>query len=289
MLELLRHNSIVKLIEVFRRKNHLFLVFEYLEKSMLEVLEDQENQNGFSELRTKKFIYQLVKGLVFCHKHGVVHRDIKPENILVNPGTDTIKICDFGFCRFLHEGYEGPKLKGRNMTAYVATRWYRAPENLLGYSEYGAEMDMWAVGCLIAELNSGDPLFPGSNEIDMVQMIQKLLGPFSTEQIEAIGNNDRLKGIKLEQDEEEMTTVEDRFGGLLSKDAIKMMQGLLNLDPSRRFTAEQALQHSWFDEVRDNNDDKYLLELKVDKDQMILQKEGEGGAQTNSSKILNPN
>jgi cyclin-dependent kinase-like len=85
----------------------------------------------------------------------VVHRDIKPENLLINPSDNTLKICDFGFSRPLPQNYKGPRLEGGKMTDYVATRWYRSPELLLGYTDYGPEVDMWAIGCIMGELSDG--------------------------------------------------------------------------------------------------------------------------------------
>lgn len=98
----------------------------------------------------------------------IVHRDVKPENILVS-NQGVIKLCDFGFARLVSSG-------GETYTDYVATRWYRAPELLVGDTRYGRPVDIWAVGCLFAEIMSGDPLFPGESDIDQIYQIMKLLG-----------------------------------------------------------------------------------------------------------------
>jgi cyclin-dependent kinase-like len=153
MLRLLKYKNIVLLKEAFKRKGRLYLVFEYVEKNLLEVLED--NAVGIDPKRLRLFIYQIIKGVTFCHKNYVVHRDIKPENLLINPKDNLLKICDFGFSRPLPHTFQGPRLEGGKMTDYVATRWYRSPELLLGYSEYGPEVDMWAIGCIMGELSDG--------------------------------------------------------------------------------------------------------------------------------------
>lgn len=105
----------------------------------------------------------------------IVHRDVKPENILVS-NQGVIKLCDFGFARLVSSG-------GETYTDYVATRWYRAPELLVGDTHYGRPVDIWAVGCLFAEIMSGDPLFPGESDIDQLYQIMKLLGNKLCQQI----------------------------------------------------------------------------------------------------------
>jgi cyclin-dependent kinase-like len=95
MLRLLKNKYIVLLKEAFKRKGWLYLVFEYIEKNLLEVLED--NAVGIDPKRLRLFIYQIIKGVLYCHMHNVVHRDIKPENLLINPKDNLLKLCDFGF------------------------------------------------------------------------------------------------------------------------------------------------------------------------------------------------
>ena len=109
----------------------------------------------------------MLQALAFLHDLGVVHRDIKPENLLVTKD-DRVKLCDFGFARTLGQ-------EGQPLTSYVATRWYRSPELLLTPS-YGKKVDLWAVGCIMAEMLDGQALFPGDNLIEQIDCIQKVLG-----------------------------------------------------------------------------------------------------------------
>jgi len=136
------------------------LVFEYFEKNLLEILE--ERPRGLPPEAVRKYIYQLLKAVEFCHRQNVIHRDIKPENLLINPSNHDLKLCDFGFARLLQ------KKKGEGeLTDYVATRWYRAPELLLS-NNYGREVDIWAIGCIMGEITDGEALFPGGSEIDQL-------------------------------------------------------------------------------------------------------------------------
>ncbi|KAI9222506.1 kinase-like domain-containing protein [Blastocladiella britannica] len=170
MLKQLKHENIINLLDVFRRKGKLYLVFEHIDHTILEDLE--KHPNGLSDHRdhgsVRKVMYQLLRAVDYLHSHNVIHRDIKPENILVSTN-GIIKLCDFGFARTL----AGP---GANYTDYVATRWYRAPELLVGDTEYGKPVDMWAVGCIFSEILTGQPLFPGDSDIDQLYRIMKCLG-----------------------------------------------------------------------------------------------------------------
>lgn len=150
------------------RSNRLYMVFEYIEKNLLEILE--ENPNGLDLIDVRYYLYQVFKAIEFCHRSNVIHRDIKPENLLINPKRKELKICDFGFARVLNA-----KPSAAGLTDYVATRWYRAPELLLS-NNYGKEVDIWAAGCIMGEITDGEALFPGESEIDQLFCIQKILG-----------------------------------------------------------------------------------------------------------------
>lgn len=123
VLRMLKQENIVELKEAFRRRGKLYLVFEYVEKNILELLE--ELPNGVPQLKLRNYIYQLIKAIQWCHVNNVIHRDIKPENLLISKN-DVLKLCDFGFARAITGSGTA------QYTDYVATRWYRAPELLLG-------------------------------------------------------------------------------------------------------------------------------------------------------------
>ena len=146
------------------------------------------------------------------------------------------------------------------MTDYVATRWYRSPELLLGYSEYGPDVDMWAIGCIMGELSDGQPLFPGDSEMDQLYLIQKVLGALTPDQQQSFASNPRFNGLKF-PDVSKPETLEKRYMSSLSKKALSLMVGLLKMDPAERLTGEQALQHPWFDDIGNPEEDANLLNM----------------------------
>uniref|UniRef100_A0A8C6Y5C7 Cyclin-dependent kinase-like 5 n=1 Tax=Naja naja TaxID=35670 RepID=A0A8C6Y5C7_NAJNA len=239
MLRTLKQENIVELKEAFRRRGKLYLVFEYVEKNMLELLE--EMPNGVPPEKVKSYIYQLIKAIHWCHKNDIVHRDIKPENLLISHN-DILKLCDFGFARNLSEG------SNANYTEYVATRWYRSPELLLG-APYGKSVDMWSVGCILGELSDGQPLFPGESEIDQLFTIQKVLGPLPAEQMKLFYSNPRFHGLRFPAVNHPQS-LERRYLGILSGVLLDLMKNLLKLDPADRYLTEQCLNHPSFQTQR---------------------------------------
>lgn len=185
-------------------------------------------------------IFQLVRAIEYCHRQDIVHRDIKPENLLVNTSDYVLKLCDFGFARQL------PSKPGSPLTDYVATRWYRAPELLLGMTNYSKEVDMWAIGCILGELVDGQPLFPGESEIDQLFLLQKMLGPLTQGQSDVFYKNPRFVGLRF-PDMSRPETLEKRYLGKVTKRALLFMKQALTIDPSNRLTAAQALRHPYFE------------------------------------------
>jgi len=251
ILRMLKHDNIVTLREAFRRKGRLYLVFEYVERTLLEVLES--NPHGVDPTLVQRYIYQLCKSIHWCHCNDVVHRDIKPENLLIGLD-DTLKLCDFGFARTMPQ-------RGAALTDYVATRWYRAPELLLAweqngqsYSNYGQPVDMWAIGCIMGELIDGQPLFPGESEIDQLYLIQRVLGPLTTEMMELFLRNPRFLGLKF-PDMTKPETLEKKYLGKATKRMITFMKGLTKMEPSDRIISD-CLSDPYFEGIVDKDRDK---------------------------------
>uniref|UniRef100_A0A3Q3WKX0 cyclin-dependent kinase n=1 Tax=Mola mola TaxID=94237 RepID=A0A3Q3WKX0_MOLML len=238
MLKQLKHANLVNLIEVFRRKRKLHLVFEYCDHTVLNELD--RHPRGVPEPLVKSITWQTLQAVNFCHKQSCIHRDVKPENILITKH-QVIKLCDFGFARIL----TGPC---DYYTDYVATRWYRAPELLVGDTQYGPAVDVWALGCVFAELLSGIPLWPGKSDMDQLYLIRKTLGDLIPRHQQVFSNNQFFCGVSIPEPQD-MDPLEQKYPNL-SHQALSVMKGCLRMDPSERLTCEQLLQQPYFDSLR---------------------------------------
>ena len=239
MLQILQHENIVAFKEAFKRKGTLYLVFEYVDRNLLELLE--QTPKGIEPQIIKKLIYQLCKAIKYLHSQDVIHRDIKPENILVDNNLN-LKLCDFGLAR---KAYKGQK----NLTDYVATRWYRAPELLINGGNYDSAIDYWAIGCLMGELSDGNPLFPGEDEIDQILCIEKILGNVPKEQVNAFYKNPNFQGKSCPK-VDKFETLEKRYLGIINDVGISFMKGCLELDPQKRLNDNNVFNHPYFNDMR---------------------------------------
>ncbi|KAF2983282.1 hypothetical protein EK904_013520 [Melospiza melodia maxima] len=254
LLKQLRHENLVNLLDVCKRKKRWYLVFEFVDHTMLNDLED--SPNGLDFERVRKYLFQIMRAIAFCHSHNIIHRDIKPENILVSQ-SGVVKLCDFGFARPL-------ATSGEAYTDYVATRWYRAPELLVGDSKYGRPVDVWAVGALITEMLTGEPLFPGDSDIDQLYHITKCLGNLIPRQQELFYKNPLFAGLKLPE-VKELESLEKRYPKLPAE-ALELAQECLQIDPDKRPSCAQLLQGDFFN--KDGFAERFTQELK-----QIIQKD----------------
>eukprot|EP00792_Barthelona_sp_PAP020_P005245 TRINITY_DN2565_c0_g2_i1.p1 TRINITY_DN2565_c0_g2~~TRINITY_DN2565_c0_g2_i1.p1 ORF type:complete len:296 (+),score=74.31 TRINITY_DN2565_c0_g2_i1:219-1106(+) len=230
------HPNIVDLISIIHSDNQLYLVFEFLNQDLRKHIE--RTPNGLSAALVKSYLYQIVRGLNFCHARRVYHRDLKPQNILVDR-EGNVKLGDFGLAR----GHDVPL---SIYTHEVVTLWYRPPELLLGARYYHGALDVWSVGCIFAEMVTGNPLFAGDSQINMLHLIFQILGS---------PNEDSWPGI---------TSLEyfsysfPQFIGKglefvcpqLEPAGIDLMKKMLTLDPAQRISCKAALDHPYFDDVR---------------------------------------
>lgn len=233
-LRKIRHPNIIKLREVFREENQLHLVFDYAESNLFKFYSAQFKQKGneIPEKFIKRVIYQTLRGLDHLHAKGFFHRDLKPENLLVD-SEKNIKIADFGLAREI-----------RSMppyTDYISTRWYRAPEILLKMPNYSHPVDIFALGCIMAELFLGRPMFDGKSEMDQLHKIFSVLG-YPKKWPEGLALAAKL-GIELEdRPPRPLKLLLPRA----SREAINLLEKMFQLDPKKRGSANSLMQHSFF-------------------------------------------
>ena len=237
-LSKLKHPNIINLREVFREQGKLHMVFEFLDTDLLNALD--KYPKGMPEKLVRIYMTQLCRALEYCHQRGVVHRDLKPENLLVsgnvaNPDPKrSLKLCDFGEARDV-----GPADKF--LSGIIGTRWYRAPEILIGAKvatasksndassfnkvtrpkllRYDFQVDLWGAGCIMGELLLANPMFPADTDIQQLEMVQVYGTP---------------------------AQLTKRFNGKCSAICLSGLKGLLELSPHKRLTARTALQHQFF-------------------------------------------
>ncbi|CAF2104949.1 unnamed protein product [Rotaria magnacalcarata] len=231
-LQKIRHANVVKLKEVIREDNNLYMVFEYMNENLYELMKKRDRL--FPETNVRNIIFQILQGLSYMHKLGFFHRDLKPENILCK-GVELVKIADFGLAR---------ELRSRPpYTDYVSTRWYRAPEVLLRSTSYTTPIDTWAVGCIAAELYTLRPLFPGSSEIDQMFKICAVMGtPTKEEWAEGF-----MLAAKLSFRWPQCARTDlKKIIHSANNDGIDLIRGTLEWDPKRRPSPVQCLKHPYF-------------------------------------------
>ncbi|XP_019389846.1 PREDICTED: cyclin-dependent kinase-like 2 [Crocodylus porosus] len=249
LLKQLRHENLVNLLEVCKKKKRWYLVFEFVDHTILDDLE--LFPNGLDYSRVRKYLFQIIKGIGFCHSHNIIHRDIKPENILVSQ-SGVVKLCDFGFARTL-------AAPGEAYTDYVATRWYRAPELLVGDLKYGKAVDVWAIGCLVTEMLTGEPLFPGDSDIDQLYHIMKCLGNLTLRHQELFYKNPLFAGVRLPE-VKEVEPLARRYPKL-STAILDLAKKCLQIDPDKRPSCAELLQCDFFN--KDGFVERFAQELKL--------------------------
>ncbi|GAV68243.1 Pkinase domain-containing protein, partial [Cephalotus follicularis] len=246
ILSSFNHPSIVDFKEVVmgRDPDSVFMVMEYMEHD-LKGLMDKMKQQRFSTSEVKCLMIQILEGVKYLHDNWVLHRDLKTSNILFN-NKGELKICDFGLSR-----QYGSPLKP--YTSLVVTLHYRAPELLLGAKQYSAAIDMWSVGCIMAELLASETLFQGKTEVDQLQKIFRVLG---TPNETIWPGLSKLPSSKANFVKQPYNLLRKKFPAAsftgspsLSDTGFDLLNKLLTYDPAKRITAAAALNHEWFHEV----------------------------------------
>ncbi|KAL2240992.1 probable serine/threonine-protein kinase At1g54610 [Sesamum indicum] len=233
ILKKLDHPNIIKLegIATSRMQYSLYLVFDFMQSDLTKVISRPVGK--LTEPQVKSYMQQLLSGLQHCHERGILHRDIKASNLLIDKN-GVLKIADFGLANFYKNR---PK---RPLTSRVVTLWYRAPELLLGSTDYGVGIDLWSAGCLLAEMFVGRPIMPGRNEIEQLHKIFKLCGSPSEEYWKKV-----KPPATFRPPQQYKPNFKEAFPNFPNS-AFALLDRLLSLDPAFRGTATSALQTEFF-------------------------------------------
>ncbi|XVE73912.1 hypothetical protein DITRI_Ditri11bG0156700 [Diplodiscus trichospermus] len=246
IMRILDHPNTVQLKHCFLSTTdkdllYLNLVLEYVPETVYRVSKHYNRMNQHMPiLYVQLYTYQIFRALNYLHHVvGVCHRDIKPQNLLVNPRTHQLKICDFGSAKIL--------VPGETNISYICSRYYRAPELIFGATEYTTAIDIWSVGCVMAELLLGQPLFPGESGVDQLVEIIKILGTPTREEIKCMNPN--YTEFKFPQIKAHPW--HKIFHKRMPPEAVDLVSRLLQYSPNLRCTALEACAHPFFDDLRD--------------------------------------
>lgn len=251
-LELLRvvnHPNIIGLKFFFEKANpkdgvvYQNLVMECLPSNLqAEIKFYRQSKYTIPYPHMKAYIFQLSRAMLYLHGFGISHRDIKPSNILVDPTKVSLKICDFGSAKKLE-----PK---QPSVSYICSRYYRAPELIIGCQEYSTKIDIWGLGCVMAEMFLGKPIFQGESPELQLKEISKLLGPPSNSFF--FKSNPHYRG-QMFQTKLFNVSIRERFEQIFSNsppDAVDLLLRILVYDPEVRASPKEVLVHAFFDEIR---------------------------------------
>lgn len=254
ILRSLKSPYIVSLDEVLHSEGRggqpvLYLVFEFLDHDLKQFMSAKYGKGvGIEPQLAKHFCYQILLGLKYCHTNSVMHRDLKPQNLLIDVKTNTIKLADFGLGRVF-------TLPVSKYTHEVVTLWYRAPEILLGGRLYSTAVDVWSVGCILAEMVLGHPVFRGESEIEQLLAIFRVLGTPTAETWPDV--NEFRDWHEYPQWRPQALSTAIPGIATLGKDGLELFAQMVKLSPNARITALDALKSPYFDDIRDEYADEH--------------------------------
>lgn len=237
LMKELKHENVVTLYDVIHTENKLNLVFEYMDKDLKKFMDSNGNKGALEPAQVKVFMYQLLRGIQFCHDNRVLHRDLKPQNLLITL-KGQLKLADFGLARAFG-------IPVNTFSNEVVTLWYRAPDVLLGSRTYSTSIDIWSAGCILAEMLTGRPLFPGNSNEDQLLKIFKLMGTPNEHTWPGVSSLPNFKSnfpLYAPQDLRAIIPHIEPY-------ALELLILLLQMRPENRITARQALQHPYFAEL----------------------------------------
>lgn len=237
------HPNLVKL-HYYKVKRHKYCLtfMDYMPTSLTQLIRKySKREHEIPRLKRNVYMFQLLKGLAFMHRRDIAHRDIKSDNIVVNDETAELKICDFGSAKIINDGSKNQ--------SYICSRWYRAPELLMGSEKYTVNVDLWSAGCILLELILLEVCFEGKDSIDQLAKYSARLGPPSPDDLDAI--EPKLDVSYLEEPlscDDDVERVTPRSVG--GTDTYKFVLRLLQYNPENRIPAWDALFHRYFAHLR---------------------------------------
>lgn len=262
LLRMLAHDNILRLLTILLPKCRasfadIYIVCELVEGDLYSVIKSaQPLEND----HVRFILYQILRALKYAHSARVLHRDIKPKNILVSSKCE-VKLCDFGLARVYFEHHLEQKTD--NLTDYVATRWYRAPELLLGNEGYDEKIDVWSVGCVLAEMLLRKPFLMGTDWKNQLFLILELLGKPAPETLGFV-ENAKAKDFLKNYEAKVAATFDSIFAKIKADpQAVDLLKKLLLFDPTRRCTVETALAHPYLEDLHDPADEPVAAPLSA--------------------------
>jgi len=247
MMKVVSHPNVVALKHFFYSKEteedtdiYLNLMLEYVPETVYRVARHYVKRSAaMPMIFVKLYAYQMCRSLAYIHSLGICHRDIKPQNLLVDHARGILKLCDFGSAKYL--------VPGEPNVSYICSRYYRAPELIFGATNYTTDIDTWSLGCVLAELLLGHPLFPGESGVDQLVEIIKILGTPGRRDIDSM--NKTYTAFCFPSIKPYPWSKVFRKGS--PPEVLDLISNMLMYAPEMRITPFQALTHPFFDELRD--------------------------------------